>query len=148
MRSRKMPHSQRSLPSSAGLVEASFKRSRLLIAAASAIYLAAALPALLVPLPLALRLGWLFGVLVPWAAWLLRKPCTAIRQLPDGRWRLSLPDREIDAELRSWYVHPWCCVALFRAGWRFRRAVVIPAWAVDSEVHRRLRVALRLTAGR
>lgn len=143
-----MPHSPRSSLSSAALVEAQLGRSRLLLAAAVALHLAATLPALLLPLPLLLRLAWLLAVLGAGAFLLLQPPITALRLLPEGRWRLTLPDRQIDAELRSWYAHPWCCVALFRADWRFRRAVVIPCWMVEPEVHRRLRVALQGSSGR
>ncbi|HEX5513640.1 MAG TPA: hypothetical protein VFY81_04545 [Gammaproteobacteria bacterium] len=54
-----------------------------------------------------------------------------------------MADRQLDAELRDWFAHPWICVALFQAGWRFRRAVAVPFWLVEPEAHRRLRAALR-----
>jgi len=138
-----MPDLRKSSPSFAGLAEIPLQRSRLLLAAASLVHLAAALPALLLSLPFPIRGTWLLAVLASWLWRLLQDPVTAIRPLPDGRWRLILGECDVDAELRSWYVHPWCCVALFRAGWRFRRAVVVPRWCLDGETHRRLRVALR-----
>jgi len=115
----------------------------LLTAVGVAVHLAAALPAFLLPLPAYVAISWLV-ILAGSLGWrLLRRPVTFIRLLPDGRWRLTLVDRQIDAELRSWYAHPWFCVALFQTGWRFRRAVTVPHWLVEPEVHRRLRAALR-----
>lgn len=138
-----MPSSQRSSRSSVSLVEARLVRSRLLTAAVVAVHIAASLPAVLLPLPVYVAVSWLV-LLTGALGWrLLRRPVTFIRQLPDGRWRLTLADRQLDAELRGWYAHPWVCVALFQAGWRFRRAVTIPFWLVEPEVHRRLRAALR-----
>jgi hypothetical protein len=138
-----MPNSPRSWRSSAGLVEARLGRSRLSIACLAGAHLAAVLPAFLLTLPFYAALAWLAAVAASLGWNLARRPVTGVRQLPDGRWRLSLPDAEHDVELVSWYAHPWLCVALFRAGKRFRRAVVVPYWLVEPEVHRRLRVALR-----
>jgi hypothetical protein len=135
----------RSRPSSAGLAEIGLGRSRLVIVSVAAVHIAAALPALLLPLPAYVAGSWLLLIGFSCGLRLLRQPIRSIRQLPDGRWRLSLGEQQIDAELHAWFAHPWCCVALFRSGWRFRRAVIVPGWLVAPEVHRRLRVALRAT---
>lgn len=141
-----MPCSLRSSHSSANLVELQLQRSRLLFVVVVTIHFVAALPALLLPLPLFARICWLacIGAALAWK--LLQQPITSVRLLSDGRWRLSVAHRTIDADLCSWYAHPWCCVALFHQGWRFRRAVVVPSWTVSSDAHRRLRVALRASA--
>lgn len=72
---------------------------------------------------------------------------SALRLLADGRWRLTLVEREMDGVLTGWFAHPWLCLVRFRLS-RYRwRTVVVPGWEVDADVHRRLRVALRAGDG-
>ena len=78
-----MPDLRKSSPSFAGLAEIPLQRSRLLLAAASLVHLAAALPALLLSLPFPIRGTWLLAVLASWLWRLLQDPVTAIRPLPD-----------------------------------------------------------------
>lgn len=138
-----MRSTARSSRSSAILIEAQLRDSRLLTAASAGAHLAAAMPLLFLSLPSATVVLWVLVLLVSLSAQLWRRPVTMIRLLPDGKWRLAMPGREVEADLVHWYAHPWLCVAVFRAGWRFRRALAIPCWMVEPDVHRRLRVALR-----
>lgn len=135
-----MPRSSRS---SAILVEAQLRDSRLLTAAFAGAHLAAAMPLFFLSLPNSIIVLWIAALSLSLGSRLRRKPVTSIRLLPDGKWRLALFDRELDADLVHWYAHPWLCVAVFRAGWRFQRALAVPSWMVEPDVHRRLRVALR-----
>jgi hypothetical protein len=138
-----MRSTPRSSRSSATLVEAQLRDSRLLTAAFAGAHLAAATPLFFLSLPDGIIVLWVAALSLSLGSRLRRKPVTSIRLLADGQWRLTLPDSEVDADLVHWYAHPWLCVAVFRTGWRFRRAVVVPYWVVEPDVHRRLRVALR-----
>lgn len=119
------------------------RTSRFLALAFAAAHLAAAAPLLFLTLPNFIVILWAATLMLSLATRLVIPPVSSIRQLPDGQWLLSLPGREQEAELVGWYAHPWLCVAQFRAGWRFQRAVVVPWWVAAPDVHRRLRVALR-----
>ncbi len=66
----------------------------------------------------------------------------------DGDWELSYVNGKVcTARLRrASYVHPALVILRFVADAGGRYAVLLPADGVDAELHRRLRVALRLQA--
>lgn len=138
-----MPNTPRSSQLSATSVELQLRPSRLLALAFAAVHLAAALPLFYLPLPIGIIILWLAALSLSLSRPLWRQRVISIRLLSDDKWRLTLPDGEIDADLLHWYAHPWLCVIVLRAGWRFRRSLTVPFWLVEPEVHRRLRVALR-----
>ncbi len=66
----------------------------------------------------------------------------------DGQWELTRRDgRAFTARLRrASFVHPALVILRFVADDGARHAVLLPADAMDAELHRRLRVGLRLQA--
>lgn len=135
----------RSSSSSVDLIEVPLRQSRLLSVAFVAVHIAGAAPLFYLSLPISVVMLWLAALSLSLGGQLLRQPVSLIRRLPDGRWRLTYSDREVDADLVHWFAHPWLCVVVFRSGWRFQRSFAIPCWLMESETHRRLRVVLRST---
>jgi len=66
----------------------------------------------------------------------------------DGQWELSDADGKTHAAQlrRASYVQPALVVLRFKLGKYRRRAVLLPVDGVDADLHRRLRVGLRLHA--
>lgn len=90
------------------------------------------------------------GVLI-WRRHVVPSAPNAIRGLlwkADGEWELTRVDGQaFTAGLRrASYVHPALVILRFAADGGGRHAVLLPADGVDAELHRRLRVGLRLHA--
>lgn len=117
-------------------------RSRQLAWLVAAVHILAALPALILELPLAARLLWLAIIAGVALRSLQAKPVTRLRLGLDQVWELEFDQGEVArAVLVSWFSQRWLCVLRFR-GCDGMHAVVLPADILAPEQHRRLRVLL------
>lgn len=102
----------------------------------------AALPALLLSLPIWLRPLWLGLVVLSY--WLERRRHLKWRPVSlsynRGEWRLTDSTGKVWRHLHDWYASRWLCVLVFS---RPRRVLLLPADALSAEQHRQLRVLLR-----
>ena len=119
------------------------KPSQILPLAANIVAIAAGLAIVLSKAPL-----WLAALFVLFAARILNRvmsqPIASLRYRHDGRWVISCKDgRQFVGRLTpSCFVHRWLAVVVIRDGWR-RCAFAFPRDTLQTDVHRRLRVALR-----
>lgn len=102
-------------------------------------------------LKLTLAMAVLIQAVITWRRHVNLTASGAIRAIvwtADGQWELSDADGKTHAAQlrRASYVQPALVVLRFKLGKYRRRAVLLPADGVDADLHRRLRVGLRLHA--
>jgi hypothetical protein len=115
-------------------------------------HIAAAMPVWLLQLAFPWKLLWLAAVALSAGRelWLCLgdQRVIRVRRISDGQWELTT-GRGIRTlmHLRGWYANPWLCVLDFRGQNGRPHGVVIARHSVGSEVHRKVRLLLRLECG-